>query len=187
MYVDIRKVPPVSGDVFFVDTNVWYWATYIASKTFIVNRPKDYQVDTYPEFIESALNNGAKLYYSPLTLVELTGLIERSEFEIYKAYHGNPGFQFKRFRAMTKERQAVVDEVKTAWASIQGMANELPVKLECGMSENLITIIERHGVDGYDALYCHFMMENGISKIITDDKDFRNIDNLHLYSCYERG
>lgn len=185
MYHDIRKVSPGSDDAFFVDTNVWYWCTYVASKSFIAKRPKDYQIENYPEFIESALNCGAKLYYSSLSLVELAGLIERSELEIYKAYRNGQETQLKRFRSISQERKSVLAEIKTAWASIQSMASELPTIFKEDLSKNLMETLEGHGVDGYDALYYQLMKEKGISKIITDDKDFRGIDHISLYSCYE--
>ena len=186
MYHDIRKVSPSGDDAFFVDTNVWYWCTYVASKSFIAKRPKDYQIENYPEFIESALNCGAKLYYSPLSLVELAGLIERSELAIFNAYHNDQETQLKRFRSIPKERGLVLAEIKTAWASIQSMANELPVTFKDDLSKNLMGTLESHGVDGYDAIYYQLMKEGDISKIITDDKDFRGIDHISLYSCYER-
>lgn len=185
MYHDIRKISPQSSDAFFVDTNVWYWCTYVASKSFIAKRPKNYQVEKYPEFIESALNCGAKLYYSPLSLVELASLIERSELEIFKAYRNDQQTQLKKFRSIPQEREAVIGEIKTAWASIRSMAIELPIAFKDDLSGNLISTIEAHGVDGYDALYYLLMKELGISKIITDDKDFRGIDHINLYSCYE--
>ncbi|WP_448652601.1 type II toxin-antitoxin system VapC family toxin [Pseudomonas fluorescens] len=183
---DIRHSSSTDSDHFFVDTNVWYWATYISSKTFLAKRPKDYQVEHYPDFIESALNNKATLYYSPLILVELTNLIERSEWEIYKAYQGDKDIPLKRFRNIPVERKAVLEEIKTAWASIQGMANELPTPLGEDLSTPFISIVESYTVDGYDALYYHFMKENGISNIITDDKDFRGLSDITLYTCYEK-
>jgi len=186
MFNDIRNSSSTDTDRFFVDTNVWYWTTYIPSKSFLAKRPKDYQVEHYPEFIESALNNKATLYYSPLTLVELTNLIERSEWEIYKAYKEDNGLSLKKFRNIPAERKAVLEEIKNAWISIQGMANELPAKLNDDLSTPFISIVESYTVDGYDALYYHFMKENGISKIITDDKDFRGVKDITLYTCYEK-
>ncbi|MBD8091691.1 PIN domain-containing protein [Pseudomonas fluorescens] len=186
MFLDIRKKEPEKGDIFFVDTNVWYWTTYAASKQFYTKAPKDYQIELYPNFIEKALTNEAELYYSPLTLIELTSLIERSEFEVFKAFEGDPNYTFKRFRNNGAQRTAVIEELRTAWGQVQAMAKELPVTVEAGAAENLITIIEKYKVDGYDALYIKFMQDNKIENIITDDKDYRSIDGVHLYGCYEK-
>jgi predicted nucleic acid-binding protein len=185
MFLDIRKKEPAKGDIFFVDTNVWYWTTYAASKQFFTKAPKDYQIEFYPNFIEKALTNEADLYYSPLTLIELTSLIERSEFEVFKAFEGDPNYTFKRFRNNDAQRKSVIEELRTAWGQVQAMAKELPATIETGLSENLISMVENYRIDGYDALYIKFMQDNKISNIITDDKDFRKIDGVNLYGCYE--
>jgi predicted nucleic acid-binding protein len=185
MFLDIRKKEPEKGDIFFVDTNVWYWTTYAASKQFFTKAPKDYQIELYPNFIEKALTNEASLYYSPLTLIELTSLIERSEFEVFKAFEGDPNYPLKRFRNNDKQRRAVLEELRTAWGQIQAMAEELPATIEAGLSDTLISMIESNRIDGYDALYIKFMQDNQIPNIITDDKDFRSIDGVNLYGCYE--
>jgi predicted nucleic acid-binding protein len=186
MFIDIKKQPPSHADSFFVDTNVWYWTTYAASKSFTGNGPKGYQAEFYPDFIEKALDNGGTLYYSPLTLVELTRLIEKSEFEIFKSYKNLPDCTLKSFRKISGERKAVTEELKSAWSQIQGMAKELPAKLDPGVTDSIIKTIENNLVDGYDALYYHFMNENNVLNIITDDKDFRGIAGINLYSCYEK-
>ncbi|MNJ66019.1 hypothetical protein D3C77_620630 [compost metagenome] len=65
------------------------------------------------------------------------------------------------------------------------MAKELPATIEAGRSDTLIQTIENNRIDGYDALYIKFMQDNKIPNIITDDKDFRKIDGISLYGCYE--
>ena len=183
MFLDIRKAIDVEkGGKFFIDTNVWYWMTYIPSKEFIANPPAEHQVETYPAFVERALGENAELYYSPLILVELAGLIERSEHAIYKRYHGD--ISIKRFRKIVAERNVVLREVRSAWETIRSMAAPLVVNVDCKFSDSLLDIVERYGLDGYDAVYCRAMEENGINNIITDDKDFRAIDGFNLYGCY---
>ncbi len=186
MFINIKKQSPEKGDCFFVDTNVWYWITYAASKTFTGNGPKGYQAEFYPDFIEKALDNDGVLYYSPLTLVELTRLIEKSEFEIFKSYKNDPNISLKKFRKINNERRAVIKELKTAWTQIQSMAKELPAHLKQGVADSIMKTVENNLVDGYDALYYHFMNENSVMNIITDDKDFRDIDGINLFSCYEK-
>ncbi|MBD8625256.1 type II toxin-antitoxin system VapC family toxin [Pseudomonas sp. CFBP 13727] len=185
MFIDIKKQAPSEGESYFVDTNVWYWITYASSKTFTGNGPKGYQTEFYPNFIEQALDNKGTLYYSPLTLVELTRLIERSEFEIFKAYKKTPDATLKSFRRIGSERKAVIQELKSAWEQVQSLAKELPAHLELGVADSIMKTVETNLVDGYDALYCHFMSENKVPNIITDDKDFKGIAGINLYSCYE--
>lgn len=186
MLRDITQVSPVEGESFFVDTNVWYWMTYVASKSFIPKGPKPYQIENYPDFVEQAKNNKAVLYYSPLTLVELTGLIEHAEFEIFKAYKNEPGFSFKRFRNDEKQRKVVIEELQSAWEQVQQLAVELPAKISDGLANEVMDALQKFNIDGYDSLYYYFMKNNNIVNIITDDKDFRGIDGIELYSCYEK-
>lgn len=183
MFLDIRRPVNIEGgEKYFIDTNVWYWMTYVPSKEFVANPPQEYQVETYPAFVEKALEGRAELFYSPLILVELAGLIERSEHAIYKRYHGD--ISLKRFRKKAAERRAVVQEIRSAWDTIRSMAAPLTVNVDFEFSDSLLDVIDRHGLDGYDAVYCRAMQENGVVNIITDDKDFRVIDDFKLYGCY---
>lgn len=182
MFVDIKKAASPEGEKFFVDTNVWYWTTYIPSKEYVALKPDDYQTEHYPQFIEDALNNKSTLYYSPLMLAELAGLIERSELAIYRAFHGE--IKLKRFRSIKAERSAVIGEIRSAWETINQIASPLPANIDTEFSEKLLEITEKNLVDGYDALYYFVMRENGLQNIITDDKDFKGIPDINLYSCY---
>ncbi|MCK0545816.1 PIN domain-containing protein [Pseudomonas syringae pv. aptata] len=185
MFLDIKDHEPSKESVFFVDTNVWYWTTYAASKKFFGNTaPRDYQMEFYPAFIEKVLANDATLHYTCLTLVELTSLIERSEFEIFKAFNGDKKSSLKQFRKDSAQRNAVLAEIESAWEQIQSMASELPTLLPKGTSAELVGIVHAHTVDGYDALYIKLMRDHKIENIITDDKDFKGVHDLNLYSCY---
>ena len=185
MLLDIRGTVKVNeGERFFVDTNVWYWMTYISSKEFVANQPHDYQLEFYPAFVEKVLEEHASLYYSPLVLVELANLIERSEHAIYEQYHGR--MSLKRFRNIEAERKCVVQEIKSAWDTVKTMAKPLVLRISDDFSECLMDAVENYCLDGYDAVYYELMKENEIANIITDDKDFRAIPDVRLFSCYHK-
>ncbi|PCC98989.1 PIN domain-containing protein [Halopseudomonas pelagia] len=186
MLRDIKNVSPGKGELFFVDTNVWYWMTYFASKSFVPKGPKQYQIENYPNFIEQAVNNKAVLYYSPLMLIELTSLIERAEFEIFKAFKNDQNFSFKRFRNDQHQRKVVIDELHLAWEQVRQLAIELPAKIGDDLECKVLDYLRNFNIDGYDSLYYYFMKQNNIVNIITDDKDFRGLDGIELYSCFER-
>lgn len=76
--IDLRTDSPTPGDIFLVDTNVWYWITYPAAS----NSAASYQITHYPAYIASAVSNGSKLHYCGLTLAELAHLIEKSEHRL---------------------------------------------------------------------------------------------------------
>lgn len=187
MFIDIKNESPKKDDSYFVDTNVWFWFTYASSKSFLAHEPHEYQKTFYPNFIESALNKGAQLFYSPLTLVELSNLIERSEWNIHKLLQQNDCIPLKTFRKAEEHRKSVLEEINTAWATIKTMAKPLPLTVDESLPDSFIDIISKYKIDGYDALFFYAMTENGIQNIITDDKDFRNIDKelLNVYTCYK--
>ncbi len=74
--VDITADIPKNEDIFLVDTNVWYWMTYSrASQS--ARPPAHYQISKYPNYTNSALSVGARIFQSGLSLAELTHLIEK--------------------------------------------------------------------------------------------------------------
>lgn len=186
MFKDIKTENPHAGAGFFVDTNVWYWMTYVASKSFVADGPLDYQTKYYPDFIEKVMNSKASLYYSPLTLVELTNLIERSEWKIHSRFKGG-SLKLKEFRKIDVCREDVIAEVKSAWSSVTSMAKPIELKVDEDLPDLFLDIISKYQIDGYDALFYQAMKEAEISNVITDDKDFRNIDKdiIDVYTCYK--
>ena len=66
------------------------------------------------------------------------------------------------------------------------MAIELPAKIGEDLEVEVLEALEKYTIDGYDSLYYYFMKQSGIVNIITDDKDFRGVDGIELYSCFEQ-
>lgn len=182
----IDTFEPKVGDRFFVDTNVLYWISYVASKEIhdLPNPPKDYQVEKYPAFIEKVLNCGGKLYTSPLLLSELANIIESSEFEIYKKFNPDKnGISKKKFRKIRVERKAVVDEIRVAWDTIGTFSQRLDNKIDENFSNSCIELLESSCLDAYDASYVIFAKEHGINYMITDDKDFLSVDGVQVLTA----
>jgi len=185
MFYDIKGVTSEKGKSYFVDTNVWYWCTYAASKSFLAKTPQKYQIDHYPNFVESVMSQGSTLYCSPLILVELANLIERSEWEIHKAYKQDPSIRLKAFRKNAAERKSVLNEIEIAWETVKSMATELSFSIDGNTSDSFIQSLNNYNIDGYDALYHQMMDEYKVDNIITDDKDFRKIETINVFGCYQ--
>lgn len=187
---DITTTEPKSDDVFFVDTNVWYWLTYASSKTFLNKdqAPSEYQTTLYPDFIQKALNVSAKLYYSPLSLAELANTIENIEFGIFEMFNINDGKRIhrKQFRKIAKERKGVVQEVEAAWDTIASLANSLDCELTEKLSEASMEIFKSSNLDPYDAFFIEIMRTNNLTKIITDDADFGSTTGLQIFTANSR-
>jgi len=141
--VDIRADVPQPTDVFVVDANVWFWMTYTRA-SMSQRGPRPYQLAAYPQFVQAALTAQATIHRCELTVAELAGLIEKTEFEIFTR---SSGLQLKpkEYRhTVPGERQRVVGEIAAAWGSVVSMAWPLPVTVD----EAAGNAILRGGVPG---------------------------------------
>ena len=182
---NLRKATPHHSDKYFIDTNVWFWVTYAASNEIETpNAPLRYQLLEYPAFIQKILDEGAGIYHSPLTLSELTNIVERTEYDIYKEDTGEE-LTRKQFRMLPEQRARVMDEVSNAWKQITQMSETLDVNIDLKMSNKALDVLSNHCLDAYDAFYIESMKVNQITKIVTDDSDFNGLD-VSLYTANNR-
>lgn len=171
--ISIATSRPVHTDKYFVDTNVWFWFTYCASKEINTSKkPRRYQIERYPEFIEKALDAGAKLFHCPLVFSELANVIERTEYDIFKSGNSCNNVSRKQFRAMQGERAKVIQEIKVAWKTVSSVSSCLDITLTERTAAQAMTCLESAPLDAYDAFYLQAMSSEGITKLITDDRDF---------------
>ncbi|WP_221293292.1 type II toxin-antitoxin system VapC family toxin [Stutzerimonas stutzeri] len=171
--ISITTSKPAHTDKYFVDTNVWFWFTYCASREInTAHKPRRYQVERYPEFIERALDAGAKLFHCPLVFSELANVIERTEYDIFKAGGSNLCVSRKKFRAIEGEREKVIKEIKMAWTTVNSISTCLDIRLNKQIVTPAMTCLESAPLDAYDAFYLQVMSSEGITKLITDDRDF---------------
>lgn len=171
--INISASRPAGTDKYFVDTNVWFWFTYCASKEInTANKPRRYQLEKYPEFIEKVLDAGAKLFHCPLAFSELANVIERTEYDIFKASGAGNNLSRKTFRSMQREREKVINEIKIAWRTVNSLSTCLDIRLGKDVVTSALTCLESAPLDAYDALYLQIMSSEGITKLITDDRDF---------------
>lgn len=184
MIKSIDSEIPFHKDKYFVDTNVWFWFTYCASKEIeLKTAPRRYQLEKYPDFVEKVLDSGAKIYHCPLVYAELANIIERTEFEIYIAKNPTLKKTRKEFRADSECRQLVINEIRMAWDTINTISNSLDFSLSNKIVEGVHAVIENSTLDPYDSFYCYLMGYVGINKIITDDADFNSVDGTELYTA----
>ena len=179
----IDKSTPNHKDKYFVDTNVWFWFTYCASKEMAGVGAKRYQVDKYPEFIEKVLDAGAKLYHCPLVYSELANVIEKAEYQIYLNENGDVDISRKKFRKISEQREKFLKELDHAWKTVQGISNCIDVKLNSALVGRADAILRESLLDPYDAFYFNIMNIAGIDRLITDDRDFMSVDIANLYTA----
>ncbi len=186
--IDLNKHTPQKGERFFVDSNVWYWTTYVASKEMpLPNSPREYQIQNYPVFLEKALNNGAKLYHCPLTLAELASTIEFSELNIFKQFNPDKeGLRKKTFRKISSERKGVLNEIKVAWDAINAMSTCVEISLDLKFIQETQDILKKSVLDSYDSFFVQIMREYEFENIITDDGDFCSLEGPTVFTSNNR-
>ncbi|WP_242317086.1 PIN domain-containing protein [Bacillus cereus group sp. BfR-BA-01489] len=183
--IDIRNDSPREGDVFFVDTNVWFWLTYDRASSGD-SKPLVYQITDYPNYIDASLVIGAKMYRSGLSLPEIAHQIERVEREIFNRSN-EKDIRTKEFRKnYPAERQKVVEEIEISWEQIKqlGIALENEVINETTTDQALLRL-KNEFIDGYDLFLLEFAMGYGIKNIISDDSDLASVPGIYLYTANE--
>ncbi len=185
--VDITTDTPKAGDAFMVDTNVWYWITYSrASQS--ARPPASYQTSHYPNYTNTALGAGARIFQSGLSLAELTHLIEKAEYEIFAqanpAIFPNQNKFDKNFRHDRRhERRQAVSEIEAAWAQVTSLAEPLAVTIDFPVTTAALARLKTEKVDGYDLFILESMKNNSVVQVITDDGDFATVPGIQVFTA----
>ncbi len=175
--IDINSDTPTHSDAFLVDSNVWYWMTY----TNAGHNANNYQLLDYSCYINKALDVGSKVYYTGLSLAELSHLIEKTEREIFERLHFL--IRPKEYRHnQPGERNRIVSEVQTAWAQVKSLADFLFVIIDEPNTEAALKTFYSERVDGYDLFILETMKNHNVTQIITDDSDFSTIPNVQVFT-----
>lgn len=171
--IDLNNSKPMKGEKYFIDSNVWFWTTYVASKDMqLPNHPQDYQINSYPRFLEDALNSGCTLCHSPLTFTEISNIIEKTELDIHTAKSGNEYCTRKEFRKDKALRDNMLKEIDTAWETISSMSECITTSIDNEFINQVKLIIESSKLDPFDAFFVQIMKDENIDCIVSDDHDF---------------
>jgi len=183
--IDLRIDHPQSTDVFFVDTNIWFWVGYTNASTSQV--AKYNQTVDYPSYLNQALSVGSQLYKCTLSFAELAHSIERSEFEIFqKTPSGTNLTNKKSFRHdYPQQRQNVIAEINNTWALADAMTNGQTIeiivdKVAISVAQNRLVT---EALDGYDILMVDAVLAAKITQVITDDSDFGQVSGLTIFTA----
>jgi hypothetical protein len=178
--IDIQSDIPQKSDILLVDTNVWLWQTYRNAKF----TAQPYQLKDYPNYLDSALEQGATLSYSVLTLAELASVIERIERDIYNQ-NNNSKLKSKDYRHnYPSERIKVVTEVQEAWNQVESIAISADLTINDEIARAALTRFQTQAVDGYDLLILEAISRAGTGQIqvITDDMDYATVPNIQMFT-----
>ncbi len=181
--VDLRVATAMATDRIYVDTNAWFWTVY-SNVQFAPQPPSDNQKKAYPAFLKGVLNMGGQLHWCGLSLSELAHLIEKTEYEIYRASTGamlNP----KEFRHnLPPERARIVQEIQTAWAAVETMASCINTpEITSAATTAALQDFAQLPVDGYDLFALGALKTAGITQVISDDGDFCSVPGITLFTA----
>lgn len=175
--IDITVDRPKAGDVFIVDTNVWYWMTYPNATSSIPN-----QLSDYPSYLNNALGANSKVYHSGLTLAELAHIIEKTEREIYEQAVAK--IKPKEFRHnLPGQRGRVVSEIQAAWGQVTTLAKPLTITVDKPITDAALSRLASDRVDGYDLFILETMKTHRVAQVITDDGDFATIPGIQVFTA----
>ncbi|MCU0499534.1 MAG: hypothetical protein MUF87_19465 [Anaerolineae bacterium] len=185
--VDIRRDQPRSSDQFFVDTNVWYWVAYTQASQGISFDPRYNQISNYTNYLDEALKVNATLYKTALSFAELTHSIEKTQCDIFINQQGLPPLTLKKYRYQyPMEQQKVFAEVEVAWTLITAMSKTLDLKVDDALVEASLSRLNTQPLDGYDLFMLELLTQNGISAVISDDRDFALVPNITLFTAHDK-
>lgn len=180
--IDIRSDNPKNQDVFFVDTNVWYWLTYSQASVTV----RSSQVRDYPNYIKKIQSAGSRLVRCNLILAELAHLIEDTEYRFFCDAQGYDPEKFSRkeYRHNTPstERDNVTYEIESVWQQVQQFSDTFPLSIDDSTANTFITDLKTHRLDGYDLFYLDAIRKNGV-QILTDDGDFSTVPDITVFTA----
>lgn len=181
--LDLSKID--SSEVFALDTNILFWTHYSkASNPSLSTHP--YQVTKYPNFVEALLENGNKLVTTIFNVTELMHVVENSEFKIYKATN-NTRIKKKAFRNIEQEREKYKNEIETILLQINESYDgqiELIQLTESDIND-FVSNIKNNSCDIFDYIVIEYLKSKGVKNFITDDRDFKTIDDINVYYATE--
>ena len=186
--IDIRQDSPQAGDIFLVDTNIWYWLTYSPASS----SAQPYQITYYPQYFVEALECSARLGFSGLSLVELASLIERAEYQLspYSSpregapSRARPIASFKEYRHnYPQERERIIANTQAAWEQITSDGEFLELTINNAAVEGSLSCFETTKADGYDLMLIETMKQNSITQVITDDGDYSTIPGIQVFTA----
>ncbi|MUG99808.1 PIN domain-containing protein [Scytonema sp. UIC 10036] len=174
--IDIGSDCPQTGDIFFVDTNVWYWLTYPPASSSLTA----YQ-SVYSNYITDTIEAGATLCCSGLSLAELAHIIEKEEKKLSSySFVNNKEYRHN----YPSERAKVVSQVQTVWNQVESVYGvQIDLTLDKATVNAAVTRFSTQCLDGYDLFILESMKQESLTKIITDDGDYVTVPGIQMFTA----
>lgn len=173
---DVGRERCSASDRFLLDTNVVVG---------LVGRTTDARATAYAPysaFVERARRAGARLFVSTLTLLELAGVAEKTQFARDVGRASGPG-DLKQYRGEAGARARVVAETARMWSETSSFAAFLDAHVAASSAPQLIAALGASRLDGIDAALVLEARRAGISTIVTHDADYGSAPELIVLSA----
>jgi predicted nucleic acid-binding protein len=131
----------------------------------------------YERFVLDGKRRNCTFYVSMLTFSEFAAYVENT---FRRAY--DPGIEKKAYRTLALEREKVRENVRSAWEQVAALAEILPCEIDADAFRRACAEYYSTSLDPYDALIRESMRGNGLSYIVTDDRDFASATDLIVYT-----
>jgi hypothetical protein len=175
--VDVQFDRPQSSDVMLVDSNVWFWMTYLGS-----GLGNEWRARVYPAYVKAARKAKARLLRCGISLAELAHGIERAEFDVFEKTH--PQVHAKEFRHnYVAERAAIVTDVQNSWRIVKSMASPVSLAVDERATDAALQAFQAQNLDGHDLFMVEAMETAGVHQVLTDDGDYSTVPNIQVFTA----
>lgn len=175
--IDISKDKPQKTDSFIIDTNALIWTTYAKS----LYDAEEYQTRVYPEYIDKIIESGATIYTTSFNLLEISHVIEKIEFELFKLKASKSNLSLKRFRHQG-DMSEVKQDICSSWEQIQQFSTNLDINLDNKFNSEILNLIASENVDGYDRALLFAALTKNL-RVLSDDKDIASVKGITLHTA----
>lgn len=181
--VDIRGDDPTSSDRLLVDSNVWIGLTDANPSP--AGRA---QWRPYERYIRETKQASAGLVVSPFTFPEICHYFEHEELRRHNARNSTiPPLPLKLFREDATRRSIVVAAIETSWLQVRALAKLVPTPATQACIDGAMKGLSGGDlIDGVDAMLVADLRRDGLTGIITDDRDFGSVDGIVVFTANEK-
>lgn len=180
--IDINKVDSIKIEdmSFGIDTNILYWMHYSKGSF-----AKNYQTSIYPSFLANLIASGNTLYTTIYNISELLYIIERNEYKQFKN-STKKKISKKVYRGIPSQRESLKSEYKSVLNQVESIYKIHDFEINIVGVKSFTTELSSHLCDNFDYLIINELKKQGINNFITDDSDFKSIEDINLYTANNR-
>lgn len=170
---DINSYLPKTGDIFFIDSNIWI---YLLDITCIIasSKANDKKVEKYSDFIEKLKENNIEIVLLSMSISEIYNIyiknLAKRFYDLNKISYSEDRFKkkYRPSKQFTYDNRFIVNNIKNNILPLVKVVNDKFDDLDINKVLNA-----RSDYDFNDNYYIRFCERNNY-KVLTNDKDFIN-------------